>query len=496
MVGADHRAARDCGRREFLVKLSPPGKLENPRRTMNGGEMTRRGFLAAGGASLAAIAANGEDKAPAASAPAGAESAPAAKPKPPANADPFLGTKGEPLVVGAPCLQAPGETTMGVSWAVSGLSKGVVEYADNPEMRDAKTTKSGGYGLVPIDVSALQVRLTGLRPATKYWYRTVTTPFTDYKDIYKAKLGEPIVSDVYSFTTLGAAAKAHFCAINDTHAKWEPFQLVVRKVKELAPSAVVWNGDATNTTQKKKTAVEIFLAPPIDDKDWSADIPVLFESGNHDFRGSWISKKEEVVLPRDPSERRGDQWDLKWNFALRMGDMAAIGLDTGEDKPDAHPKWFGLANFEPYRRAQAKWLEEQFARPEIASAKFKVVFCHIPLFAAPDSWQYEHDGHQIDPEDYARWSRECSELWCPLFEKAGVQLVVCGHQHCFRYDPPTSTRSWAQVVGGGPEMGVAKGVEDASRFPTVIEGKVEDGKLRLLVHDVLNKRIVLDRSFA
>ena len=66
--------------------------------------------------------------------------------------DPFLGTKGVPLEVGAPCLQAPGETTMGVG------------------------------------------------------------------------------------------AKAHFCAINDTHAQWKPFQMAVRKVKELAPK---WRGMAT-----------------------------------------------------------------------------------------------------------------------------------------------------------------------------------------------------------------------------------------------------------
>lgn len=37
--------------------------------------------------------------------------------------DPFLGTQGEPLKVGFPCLQAPGETTMGISWRVSGLNR-------------------------------------------------------------------------------------------------------------------------------------------------------------------------------------------------------------------------------------------------------------------------------------------------------------------------------------------------------------------------------------
>ena len=406
-------------------------------------------------------------------------------------ADPFKGTQGVPLTVGAPCLQAPGETTMGVSWAVSGLSKGVVEYADNPDFRNATTVKSGGYGLVPIDVAALQVRLEGLRPSTTYWYRTVTTPFVDYKNIYKAKLGEPGVSAVHSFTTLGPGTRPHFCMMCDTHENWKSFGPIVKKMKELKPAAIVWNGDATNTTQDKATAVRTFLDPPVDDCDYAADIPTFFESGNHDFRGSWISKKEEVVLPRDPGERRGDQWDLKWNFAVRCGELALIGMDTGEDKPDGHPKWFGLANFEAYRVAQAKWLEEQFARPEIAAARYKVLFCHIPLFAAKDHPDYPHDGVKIDPNDYAYWSRECHDLWVPVLERGGVQLVVCGHKHCFRFDAPTEDRRWAQVVGGGPELGPGP-----TRFPTVVEGLVEAGGLRLRVHDVFHGTVVFDRIVA
>ena len=411
--------------------------------------------------------------------------------------DPFRGTQGVPLQVGQPCLQAPAETTMGVSWRVSGLAKGVVEIADNPDFKGSRFVKSGGYGLVPIDVSALQVRLEGLKPATRYWYRTITTPFTDYRNIYDAKLGEPIVSETHAFTTFGAKAAAHFCVINDTHAQWKPFEMVVAKAKALAPTAIVWNGDATNTTQDKATAAKIFLDPPISTKDWSSDVPVLFESGNHDFRGSWISKKEEVMFARHPAERRGDQWDLKWNFAVRLGDLAMIGMDTGEDKPDGHPKWFGLANFSPYRRAQAKWLEETLGRPDIASAKFKVVFCQIPLFAAEDHPDYPHDGVKIDPEDYANWSRECHDLWAPILEKAGVQLVIAAHKHLYRYDAPTAGRGWAQIVGGGPELGVGHGGKpDAGRFPTVIEGKVEGGKLVVTVHDAFNGKVAGRHEFA
>ena len=206
------------------------------------------------------------------------------------------------------------------------------------------------------------------------------------------------------------------------------------------------------------------------------------------------------MFARHPAERRGDQWDLKWNFAVRNGDVAMIGMDTGEDKPDAHPKWFGLANFEPYRRAQAAWLEAALARPDIASAKFKVVFCHIPLFAPPESDDYAHDGVKIDPEDYARWSRECHDLWSPILVRAGVKVVIVGHRHFYRYDPATAERPWAQVMGGGPSLGVTghgeSRRESAVHVPTVVEGRVESGTLRIRVHDAYNDRIVLDETFS
>ena len=53
------------------------------------------------------------------------------------------------------------------------------------------------------------------------------------------KLGAPVVSKTYAFTTLGAGARAHFCMMSDTHAQWKPFGMIVKKIKELAPAAVV-----------------------------------------------------------------------------------------------------------------------------------------------------------------------------------------------------------------------------------------------------------------
>ena len=109
---------------------------------------------------------------------------------------------------------------------------------------------------------------------------------------------------------------------------------------------------------------------------------------------------------------------------------------------------------------------------------------------------YPHDGVKVDPHDFAYWSRECADLWGPALKRAGVQLVVCGHKHRFRFDPPTADRPWAQVVGGGPELGLTRGKPDDGRFPTVVEGKVEGGRPRLLVHDVYNGRIAFDELIA
>lgn len=425
--------------------------------------VNRRTFLVGGGALAAATL----PVAPAAAAPAGR--------------DPYEGTRGEPLKVGEPCLQAPAETTMGVSWAISGLAKGEVEIADNPEFRNARRVKSGGFGLVPIDIDALNVRLEGLKPSTRYWYRTITVPFTDYANIYNAKLGEPIVGKVHSFRTLGPNTPAEVAVFSDTHGMWSACQAYAQKLKQLKPSLAIWNGDATNTTQHKRTAVQIFLDPPIADRDFAADIPVAFESGNHDFRGSWISKKEEVMLPRHPAERLASEWDLKWNFAVRLGNLAVIGMDTGEDKPDGHPKWFGLANFTPYRKAQTAWLERALKRPDIASAKYKVVVCHIPLWWIKPT---DDDGLEITPEGYSRWSRECLELWNPLLKRHGVQIVIGGHRHTYHHSLPDANRPWHQFICGGWER------NHAERKPSCITFGERNGRFWLKAHDLWSDKIL------
>ena len=450
---------------------------------------TRRGFIAAAGALAAGGCATGG--------PAAQTRAPA-----PAAQTPHGGR----LIVSPPVLQNAAETSMGVGFAVSDMANGYVEYSESPDLANAKKVKCGGFRVTDMNDKVMLVRLTGLKPATKYWYR-IGADRISYKGGYAMKIvGSEADPMVYSFTTLGAGVASSFCVINDTHAHMKPFGMAVDKIAELKPSCVVWNGDACNTQETIDSLLPIFYTPEIGRVGYAAETPYMFVPGNHDNRGLAARHIERAMMFRQPEERSSRDWDLGRNFAVRCGDIAMVGLDTGEDKLDSRDVFAGLFNFEPYRVAQRVWLADALERPDIKSAPYLVAFCHIPLYDSnprANPGDCDKNGGGKYTHDFAIWQRTCKNLWGPLLEKHGCQVVVTAHQHRYRYDAPNAEHRWAHIVGGGPELGTATkrvdgkvvSVADDGKFPTVIEGRVDGGKLRIVAHDVLNKRVVGDFAF-
>ena len=196
---------------------------------------------------------------------------------------------------------------------------------------------------------------------------------------------------------------------------------------------------------------------------------------------------ERAWMFRDPEERLARDWDLGRNFAVRQGDIAMIGLDTGEDKGDKDWRFAGLFVSEPYRVAQTEWLKDALRRPEIASAPYLVAFCHIPIFYSNETENKKSADPRLEAlkTDYMYWQKECGRMWGPLLERAGCQLVISAHMHRFKLHKPSAFCRWAQIVGGGPKL-VAP---ETGLLPTVIEGRVSDGALDVIVHDAFNKRI-------
>ena len=391
---------------------------------------------------------------------------------------------GGSLIDSEPVLQNYAATSMGIAFSVTDWANGYVIYGEKPDLSDGKKVWCGGYRVSGMDNEVIQVRLVGLKPSTLYYYK-IGADRIEYKDGYHIRIiGNEEKPQTYSFRTAGERAKSHFCVINDTHASWKAINPTINKIMELQPSCVIWNGDACNTEETVEAQKLIFFKPEIDRKDFAATIPYLFCPGNHDNRGLANRHLERIWMYRQPEERKPRDWDLGRNFAVRMGDIALIGLDTGEDKLDTNPKFCNLFVSEPYRVAQQTWLRDALKQPEIASAPYLVAFCHIPLYdpnpKANPGDVYPDDKDEKYQTNFAMWQRTCAKLWGPLLEEAGCQLLITAHQHCVRFDKPNEVHKWFQIVGGGPNMtGKSQG-----HFPTVIEGEIRDGKLVVTVHNI------------
>lgn len=397
--------------------------------------------------------------------------------------------KGEKLINSAPMLQNFAETSIGIAFSVTALANGYVVYGEKSDLSDGRKVYCGGYKLTDMNADCMLVRLTGLRPATTYYYR-IGADAIHYGGGYDMKItGSEEPQEIYSFRTAGREAEPHFCVINDTHATWSTFGRLVDKIDELRPACVVWNGDACNTEETIGSLKQIFLYPPIERRDYAARMPYLLCPGNHDDRGLAARHLERVWMTRQPEERAARDWDLGRNFAVRLGDIAIVGLDTAEDKLDTNPKFARLYNSGPYREAQTEWLRDALRRRDIASAPHLVSICHIPLFdphpdynpgdIAPD------DAHPDYSTDFAMWQRTCARLWTPLLEKAKCRLIITAHQHHYRYYGPDGERPWAEIVGGGPDCDE----RHPKNFPTVTECLVEDGRLCVRVHNIMTGKV-------
>jgi predicted phosphodiesterase len=378
-----------------------------------------------------------------------------------------------PLVDSPPVLQCPTETSITVVWAVGRPAAGYVEFGTDKNRLDQKAY-GDKYGLKPYHERFLQIRIQGLKPNTRYYYRTVTRSF-DFVNAYKFEQGEPVYSEVFSFETSGSKkSTGSFSVINDTHNNQETLKRLAERLALINSDYTVWNGDLVSSFDSADMAVETVLRPG--NAPFATEKPMLFVPGNHDYRGVW-ARNIPLLLPEwehpAPEDRAFGR-----NFVVRTGPLALIGLDTGEDKPDAHPAWGGLASFEPYRTAQRNWLERALKSPAVATAPFVVAFCHISLY-----WPDPNGNGGDSMDGYASYQRQAANLWGPLLTKYGVQCLVVGHEHRFGYFPATSDRGWAQVRGGGPGP---KGEV------TVIHGTAKGNSLEIIV-DELNSGKELGR---
>lgn len=350
------------------------------------------------------------------------------------------GSVADPLIASPPVVQHPRKRSFGVSIAVSGLATARVEWGLAQD--DLKyTAVASHHGLIAADDKVLHIQVShddDLPTDSPIYYRVVAQPLS-YQDAYHLTRGEEESTEVHALKLPDPDATTfRIVSINDTHENLETIRALHVIIGDLNPDLLIWNGDTCNDFDAADAPQQVMLNPAMDClKGWASTRPLLFSNGNHDVRGE-RAREAAKSFPGVPESR-----DLPYNVALRFGPLALITLDTGEDKPDAHPVFAGTAAYEPYREAQATWLQDALATDAIKSAPFKIATCHIPLRGLPG----QPDGTTL--EGYARFSGFGAKLWLPLLQAAGCQAILSGHTHAARLNATTEDLP-AQFVGGGP----------------------------------------------
>ncbi len=381
--------------------------------------MYRRSFLTA---SLAAASLETLRRSPARA------SEPADSPAPAATSD---------LIAGSPVVSGPAGESITILQAISRPATGYVEFAigDGAWQRVAGETA----GLLPLSAHVLKFRLPPLPAGSTIRYR-IAARSIHWKRVGifvhgEIVAGEQATSGERQFRTLAPdAAETRFVVWNDTHENQATLAALAERTVGIAPDFLLWNGDQTNDVHDEAEIAGQVLTPG--QQQIAANWPLAYVRGNHDLRGP---------AARHIAEFTGTP-DDRFYYAFRSGPLAALVMDTGEDKPDDHPVFAGLAAFTPFRERQTRWLEETVQQPWFQQAPLRILFCHIPLW-------WVRDRRDID---YWEFSKVCRDAWVPILAKAGVQLVVSGHTHDHAWLPASAQQPLGQLVAEGQSQGMPR----------------------------------------
>lgn len=348
------------------------------------------------------------------------------------------------LFLTEPYLQKPGTREMTIRWVTAKPCESWVEFGTTPELGQKAFTSVDG---LKTSGRIQAITLTDLKPGTEYFYRAVSREITLHKP-YNMEFGEPVRSPVKRFTTFKTdPTSTRFIMLNDIHNQPALWKSLVGLADGFPYEFAMLNGDMMNYIDDETHLIRDVLRPA--GEIFGGRTPFYYVRGNHEARGAFARELKNYLTSE------GDQY----YYAQTIGPVRLVVLDSGEDKPDSHRDYFGMAGFDAYRETQRRWLAREIASPEFQEATYRVVVHHIP------------------PLPGNTWTQS-TERWLPLYEKGKVDLVLSGHTHKYSVITPSAKHSYAIVTGGGPQKGTATVLQiDANQDRLQATLLCEDGRV-------------------
>jgi hypothetical protein len=233
------------------------------------------------------------------------------------------------------------------------------------------------------------VRIIGLSPNTKYFYRVVSD---------KTK------SDIYSFTTSYEASESiTFCVYGDTRGVWDNWRnasIVAEAIEDVQPQFVLHTGDIVHDGLIAEEWIAFFSNSSFIHN--STFYPIL---GNHENYGAFYF---------DYFNLGGNE---RW-YSFDNGPVHFIGLDSND--------------ISPFLIRQNVWLIKDLRTNR---QPFTIVFFHHPV--------YSSGKHGSNTQ--LQW------FWQPLFEFFQVDVVYNGHDHAYERGLVNGI-SYIVAAGGGAPL--------------------------------------------
>lgn len=316
------------------------------------------------------------------------------------------------IIENGPYIQAVADNSATIVWTTNREGVAWVEIAPDDESHfyayERKKFFHTIFGQKNIG-RVHKVVVDDLEPNSRYRYRIFTQEVKN-RQAYSFEYGSVASTSVFkteplSFKTLNSqSTTANFLMINDIHANENLLASLVGNENVEKCDFVVFNGDMMTHLNSERELFNGFLAKATE--LFAKTTPMFFVRGNHETRGNFAVNFLDY-FPTTSS---------KPYYAFRQGPAFFLVLDPGEDKPDSDIEYHGLADFDKYRIDEAKWLKEVVQSKEFQESPIKIVLIHIPPMGG-------------------KWhgNLELNRLFMPILNEANISLMLCGHEHEYRY---------------------------------------------------------------
>ncbi len=325
----------------------------------------------------------------------------------------FCAAAGEPpALVTGPYLQQVADDALTAIWLTDEPCAAWVKIAGPDGVE--RTVMGSEHGLVLPNRRIHKVTMPDLAPGKTYTYRVGWGSAAERNN----PAGNVVERGPFTFTMPAPDASFSFVAFTDLHSNLELFRKLAAHTQAADVDFVTVVGDVVSYLVTEGNTVRDVLDPFT--KLTASSVPFTWVRGNHETRGPFAHRMDDyVAMP-----------DGHFYYAFTRGPVFFIVLDSGEDKPDDHPEYAGLADFDAYRAAEEKWLKRTLASPECKSAHYRVVLVH-------------------DPPTGTGYTSEKVRNWAPMMNEAGVNLLIAGHLHEAHLWPAGSTAMTCPVVQCG-----------------------------------------------